>query len=280
MITLLQPLPVGNAVRLFFEPPPLAVEWKVLRKPADTFTGHDDAGALLVHRGSEKVVVDSENLPNEAIAFYRVYSTDDGEEWTASATAYTTPRATYSEATTDVQACVRSRLEAGLKIECERGTFITDNGYIPVFTEFPMAEQEVPMPLVTVHLENEASGERGLGEDLGADGFDLSTGEWTDTEGWMADVRLTIVGWSLNGDERSELRRAIRRIVIANLGLFDSKGFIKIDLSHKEDFNTDFGAPIFQSMTDFSCSAPVIVGGNVRAVREVEAHAHPYSNRD
>lgn len=281
MISMVLPLSVGNALRLFLELPQGAVAWKVLRKGSDTFTGHDDSSAAVVYEGPEAVFVDTLALPNEQIAFYRLYHTLNGADWIASATAYGTPRAIYKEQTTDVQATLRERLEAGLKIEVERGNLMQQElGYIPVFTEYPAGEQDIRFPMVTIHLESEDSGERGIGEELAGDLFDELSNDWIESEGWLANVRITMVGWSLNSDERSELRKAIRRVVIANLPVFDAKGFQRIDLSQKEAFNDQFNAPLYQVMSDFSCLAPVVVAGTVDPIREVESQATAFSHKD
>lgn len=80
---------------------------------------------------------------------------------------------------------------------------------------------------------------------------------WTAHEGWLSSVQIQIVGWSLNADERIELRKAIGRIIKANLSLFDHEGMIQIEVSQQdvEDF-TSFSAPVYQSMASFSCLAP------------------------
>ena len=276
-IAIVQPLHVGNALRLFIEPPVTAVRWKVLRKGSDSFTGHDDPGALVVYEGDEFVIVDAESLPNDVMAFYRPYYTADDIAWTAGATAYGTPDSIYEEHTTDAMSLVRSRLEAGLKVEVERGNLINELGYIQVYTAPPSLEQNLLFPLVTITLDCEESDIRAIGENISGDAFDSIGFDWLESEGWLSSVRLTIVGWSLNSDERIELRKAIRRVIIANLPVFAAQGIDQVDLSMNDvdAVNGEYGAPIYQVMANFSCVAPVRVGGRVDAIVDVESTVTP-----
>ena len=257
-IAAVQPLSAGNALRLFIEPPPGAVRWRVLRKGSDTFAGHDDQSALVVYEGSERVVLDVASLPNDVMAFYRPFYSD-GSAWTAGATAYGTPSATFEEQTTDVMSLVRQRLEAGLKVEVDRGNLINELGYVQVYTAPPSLEQNLLFPLVTLTLEDESPEVRGIGEYVGGDEFE----DWGGSEGWMANVHLSIVGWSLNSDERVELRKALRRIIIANLPVFSAHGIeqVNVTMSDVDAISGEYGAPIYQVMANLTCIAPVRVGG-------------------
>lgn len=270
MIHTVQPLHVGNALRLFIEPPAGAVQWKVLRKGSSSFSGIDDPSALLVLDGDDRVFVDSEALQNEVMAFYQPWYFD-GTDWTAGPVASGTPKADYTEHTTDVLSFVRDRLEAGLKVECDRGNFTPELGYIQVYTAPPSLEQNLRFPLVTIHLESEDPAERALGEAISGDTFDAIGFDWNESEGWLASVNLTIIGWSVNSDERIELRQAIRRLVIGNLPVFEEKGFQQVSLSQQDidAVNGEYPAQIYQVMSNFSCLAPVRVGGPVDPIREI-----------
>ena len=264
MISIVQPIFAGNALRLFLEPPAGAVAWKVLRKGSSTFTGHDDASALVAYEGDESVFVDTEALRNEVMQFYRpFYTSDGGVSWTAGAVASGTPRATYEDLSTDVLSFVRERLEAGLLVEVERQNLLTDIGYVQVYTAPPSLERDLRFPLVTVHVENEEPSERFIGEDLAGDWLDAVGDDGSFSEGWLANVSLAIIGWSLNPDERVELRKAIRRIVVANLPVFGDRGFQQISLSQQDidAINGEYPSPMYQVMNTFTCLAPVRVGG-------------------
>lgn len=272
MIAMIQPLHAGNALRLFLQPPAGAVVWRVLRKASDTFSGHDDPSALVVYEGEERVIVEAaSSLTNDQMWFYRPYYTTDGIVWTADTGAHGTPSAIYADHTTDVMSNMRDRLEAGLLVECQRGNFQTELGYIQVYTAPPSMEHSLRFPLVTLHLENEEPGDRAIGESISGDAFDAIGLDWQESEGWLANVRLGIVGWSLNSDERIELRKAIRRLVVANLSVFEGFGWSMPSLSQQDaDFvNGEFGVSVYQSVGTFSCTAPVRVSGTVGVINEI-----------
>lgn len=274
MISSVRPLYAGNALQVTLVPPAGALLWRLLRKGADAFSGKDDAEALLVHEGTQAILTDAEpGLVNEAPAFYRAYYWD-GAAWAASTSVSGTPKATFDDASTDAMSFVRDRLEAGLKVEVARGRLRPSCGYIQVLTAPPVAE-EVEIPVVTVHLESERPSARGLGEMVAPDEFDHLAGEWIESEGWLADVRLDITAWSTNPDERIELRKALRRIIVANLGIFDSVGMVEIEISQRDVdlIQGEFAAPLYQVVTDFTCQAPVIVTSSADPIDQVEVSA-------
>lgn len=267
MISMLQPLIAGNAIRVFIEPISGAKYWRVLKKASDTFSGHDDQSAVLVYEGDEKVVVDASvaATPNGTMLFYRAYYWN-GTAWVDSVSRSATPAATYEEHTTDTMAIVRERLEAFLLVEVERGNFLTELGYIQVYTAPPSLDQNIRFPVVTITLENESPAERGIGENISGDEYDYPGMSWFDSEGWLADVQLQITGWSLNSDERIELRKALRRFVAANLQVFDAFGLSLVSMSQSDvdAVNGEYGGTnIYQTIGNFSCQAPVRVGSNV-----------------
>lgn len=274
MISSARPLYAGNAIQVSLVPPAGSMLWRLLRKGNDTFTDQDDPQALLVHEGTELTITDAEpGLINEAPAFYRSFYWD-GATWTASATATGTPQATYQDASTDALAFLRQRLEAGFKVEVDRAVLKPEVGYIQVLTAPPIAEA-VELPVITVHLESERPQERALGEMVLADDFDVLSGEWIEHEGWLADVRIEITAWSLNPDERIELRKALKRICAANLGIFDSAGMVEIGLELRDVdlLNGEFKAPVYQATGSFTCQAPVVVTSQVDPITDVEVTA-------
>jgi hypothetical protein len=263
-ISIVQPLYAGNALRLFLEPPPGAVKWRVLHKGSNSFSGPDDASARIAYEGDERVIVDATALQNEVVAFYRpYYLASDGITWTPGSVASGTPRATYQETSTDALEFVRDRLEAALLVECERGTFQTELGYIQVFTAPPSLERDLRFPLVTVHLNNEEPADRFLGEDVNSDLLDEVGDDGSTSEGWLAQVTLTIIGWTLNPDERMELRKAIRRIVVANLPVLSSRGIEQVSISQEDvdSINGEYPSPMYQVMNTLTCLAPVRISG-------------------
>lgn len=270
---MVQPLHAGNALRVFLDPPANAVRWKLLRKGNSSFGGHDDPTAVLAYEGDENVVLDIESVPNDLMQFYcAFYTSDNGATWSPSNIASGTARADFRDATTDVMSHLRDRIEAGLLVECQRGTFLTELGYIQVYTAPPSLEQGLRFPLVTVHLVGEEPADRGLGELLEADVFDPDSFDWQESEGWLANARVAVVGWSLNSDERVELRKALRRIVIGNLPVFDGLGWTQVAFSQQDEdsINGEYPSPIYQVTGVFSCQAPVVVAGDVDAVSDVQ----------
>lgn len=268
MIAMAVPLAVGNAVRLQIRPVGGARLWRVLRKATDDFLGPDDAGAYLVHQGDEKSVVDAQFLQNGVTYYYRAYFWT-GSAWVATPTVSSRPEAGFADVTPDVLQLVRDRVDYGLRVEVERGTLGHENGALPVLTAPPVFEDS-RFPLVTVQLQSESPVVRGIGEMIATDVYDDLESEWTEFEGWRSRVQLAITGWSLNPDERIELRKALRRIVLANLTVLDAFGITDVEFQQQdsEDFET-YAAPVYQTMGTLSCVAPVAVADSAAPISTV-----------
>lgn len=253
------PLAVGNAVRLFLQPPAGALLWRVLRKAADTFTGEADPDALLAFEGADNAPLDIMALMNGTAYWYRVYYWN-GTVWSASASRSTTPAATYEDASTDVPTLLRDRLDAGLVAEIARGKLFPEAGFIKVSIA-PPAWEDTGWPTVSVHCDAETRSSSAIGEMLEADIYDAGATEWDGIEGWLSDSRVTVTAWSQNVDERAELRKALRRIVIANLGVFADAGMLMINFSQQDmDFvSGEYPANVYTSMGTFTCQAPARV---------------------
>lgn len=266
MISLIQPVAAGNALRVFLQPPAGATWWRVLRRVDDGFSGESDPDALLILEGAEKSTLDIAQLINGTLYYYRPYY-QVGNEWVAGSTVTATPSAIYEDVGGDVLELVRDRLDLGLQVELSRGVLSHERQHIKVLTAPPVVD-DVVWPLVTVHLSNDGPDVRGIGEVIGADESD-DLG-WFEKEGWLARTQLTIMGWSLNPDERIDLRKALRRIIQANLPIFDFAGMTEIEFSQQdtEDF-TSYGPPVYQVLCTFSCLSPVQIGAKVGAIEEV-----------
>lgn len=264
MISIIRPIAIGNALRIFIDPPAGATKWRVLRKASDTVGAFDDPTALNVYEGDLKVFVDAASLPNEQMAFYKPFYWI-GNAWVPGQGNSGTPAAIYEDHSTDVVAFLRDRLEAGLQVECQRGNFQTDLGYVQVYTAPPSLEQGLQFPCVTIELDNAGRGESGIGEDIGSDEDD------EDSDGWYEDVSISMVAWSLNPNERIELRKALRRLLIGNLSVFDDSGIqqVSLRLSDQNAVNGEFGAPVYQVLCNFTCIAPARVSARVSAIQDV-----------
>lgn len=262
MISMIQPVAIGNALKLFLTPPANAEYWRVLRKGTDDIADENDPYALVAYEGDDRAFTDCVSLQNDVRAYYTPFYRINGA-WVRGQGNYGTPSATYVDASTEVLSLVRDRLEAGLTVEVERGNLMNELGYIQVLTAPPSMNMNISFPLVTVTLEEESPSVRGIGEDLTGQFTDVEDETWLEEEGWLANVRLNMVGWSLNPDERIELRKAIRRVIVGNLNVFAAKGIVlpQLTLSDTDAVNGEFGeTPLYLVSGDFTCTAPVRVG--------------------
>lgn len=263
MLSFILPLPVGNALRIFFDVPAGAVRWRLLRRVTDAFSGPFDTGAVLVSESTgEASSLDFNGLKNSTLYFYRLYSLV-GDAWQASASMSSTPAAVLEDAFSDVLEIVRDRLDVGLQTEVAAGVLIHKNHHIQVLTAPPVFETTL-WPVVSVHLQSDSANTRSIGDEFGdfLDGDEIAT-----DDGWLASVQLTIMGWSLNPDGRIELRKALRRVIQGNLPIFDDAGMMQIEVSFSdsEDFTT-YGAPVYQVVCTMSCLAPSAVRSRTTSI--------------
>lgn len=271
MIIMAMPLAIGNAVRLPLQIPPGTRRTRVLRAPREYIAGPFDDQAVVVADGVLIGSAADMTAENGTQYWYRAYHLI-GNDWIETPMVTATCQATYQDNSFDVLEFIRDRLDKGLRVEAARGVVRHQSGNpVKVMTSAPVFEDKA-FPLVTVHLTSDKDGERFIGEAI--DG-DLRTGDeynadYIEQDGWLADIELTIIVWSLNGDERSILRRAVRRLIVGNLGLLESQGAVvpSLQASDNEDFET-YSAPVYQTTFTLRCQAPVAVGGVVNAIDDV-----------
>lgn len=265
MISFIQPIPIGNALRIFITPVFGAKKWRVLRNASGVFTGYNDAGASIVYEGIERVVLDTQALTNGQTYHYGLFWFN-GTVWAADGGMAGIPVASFIQTGTDVLTVVRDRLELGLHEVVARGQLHHQQGHVQVLTAPPLFEDTL-WPVVTCHLQSDQSAERAVGEQIQPQYFNDVTGLWGSSEGMFTRVQLLVVAWCLNPDERNLLRRAIKGVLIGNLPIFDDAGMFQVDISQTdtEDFQS-FGAPVYQSMTTLTCIAPALVSGTDRAI--------------
>ena len=252
MITFITALRPGNATHIFIKPIASAIKWRLLRRTDDLFTGEDDAGAVLVEESESTNIIDVEGLTNGVPYYYRIYYFADSA-WVASESKTVTPNAFYEGDDIDVLSIIRSRLEAGLAVEVAKNNIKPNSGSIKVMNAPPRFE-DAKFPVVSVHLDSDSAAEWATGANLIFD-------EDAEGESWLARWQISIIGWSLNPDERISLRRAIKRIIGANFVIFSAKyGMQQIDFdqSDVEDMER-YSAPVYQVATRFSCMAPAYV---------------------
>lgn len=273
MIWLVQSLSVGNALRILLSPPSNAARWRLLRRDVENFSGPDDPLALRVYEGTEKAVTDFRGLLNAEQVFYQLYILVNGV-WSASGPiASGVPGAPLVDLGLDVIDLLRDRLEDGFKVYVDRGEIRHDRGFVPVMKASPQVE-EAPLPLVTVHLQNQNAEIRGVGEVSGLDHYDEDADLWLSVEGGFDRVTVTIVCWSINSDLRIIMRKALRAILQGNLSVFDAAGLITPSWSMQdmEDYQT-YQVPMFQTICTFDCLAPASVQHTTPPI--VEALAVP-----
>lgn len=273
MIAFLQPLPIGNAVRCLLAPAEGARATRVLRKVTDDIASETDPDAAVVYEGDERYFVDTQTLENGTLYHYKAFD-HIGGSWVPSASAAVTPVATAAAAGVDPLSLVRERLHAGLKVEVAAGRLKHETGAVPVLTA-PPAFENTKWPVVSLRLPSEGSqGARALGEMLTSDVFDVDEGDWSETEGWWSNTQLEVVGWSLNPDERHDLRRAIEKVVIGNLPVFASAGLVNIDFNQSTvDDMESYDAPVYSTVGAFSCLSPSAVEGVTAPITDVTVTA-------
>lgn len=269
MIVMAQPLPTGNATRLILNPPTGATRCVLLRKTADTFAGWNDVGAVVVYDGEPtKAVLDWSGLINGTTYFYRLYSLV-AKAWLSDSSRSITPAAIDDDGSVDVLSIVRERVDLGLQVEVARGKLNNKNGRIQVLTAPPLFENTA-WPIVTVHVNVDSSGDRAIGETMTEDVFDEGSLGWESSEGWLSHWNIGIVGYSLNPDERIALRKAIKRIVIGNLAIFNDAGMMNPNLSQQdaEEFER-YSAPVYLINGTLTCTAMSLNTALEGAIRDV-----------
>lgn len=275
MIALAQPLAAGAAVRLILAPTAGALWTRVLRRTSDTFTGPDDPGAVVVADETDAhAVVDITGLVNGVTYFWRAYDRMPGNAWQASPSLSAVPRATFAGDEIDPQSLVRERVAVAMAEEVRRGALRPAAGVIPVvLAPFALADG-ISFPCVSVHLDSEGTAERAIGEVWGDDvALDPGPG-WIETESAMVRTSLSIVGASLNPDERLALRRALQRAVLANLPIFEARGLTQVEFSQTDDEQpAQNGAPLFLTAGTFACTSIASVRGEAGEVVTVTSTA-------
>ena len=266
----LLPHSAGTAINLSYAMPTTGRAYIILRKKADTFTGETDPEATVIRAGlsTPSGFLDTFFLTNGTPYFYKSYWTADGSTWTGEATKTCTPNANYRSTNADPLTFLRERIDKHLQTSILRGELTHPHGAIPVWTAPPVSD-ETTFPVVTVQLTSETAEVRGLGDELGVD-WPPDESSWCEESGWLSRVQIAVIGWSLNSDERGALRRALREGVIANLDVFDKVGFLTVDWSPQdvEDFQA-YGVPMYQTVGQFSCLAPVTITSDYGLVRDV-----------
>jgi hypothetical protein len=284
MITLISPLAVGNAVQIVVQLPATAIYWLVLRNTTGVFPAYNDPNSTVVNQanaGDPLRFIDSVGDPANGTLYYYQAFYYDGTTWTTDGSpSQATPATTYVDESVDAQSIVRDRLALGLAAEVARGAIALppDTASIAVLLAPPVFDQ-IRWPTVSVHLESEGPVNRALGEDIGTDQLDALTGLWDNREGWQARTVLNVVGWSLNPDERIVLRKAIRRVIIANLAVFDANLLLEIEFVQRDTEDTErYNAPVYMTVGTFTSVTPLSVNVPTGVIASVTSTMTPTTN--
>lgn len=241
-------IPAGDAAKLSLQADDDITLVRWVRSLANDFVDENDVG--LIREGYELFHYDA-SAKNGTVYFYKAYVLDSLSQWIASPVVTITPASGYGGENVDVLTLLMDRLEHGLAVEVGRSTLRHKFGKISVQNAPPLFE-DTNFPLVTVHLSRDGPSEYAIGNDMTE--FDVGDDGIEEATGWVASVSVDLIGWSMNPDERIALRKAIKRIVMANLSLFEGLGmtnveFVQVDA---EDLN-QYPVPMYQSVGNFSC---------------------------
>jgi hypothetical protein len=270
--------PCGNAAAINLGIAPQASAWRLLRRADDDFVGEIDAGATVIAEGDDGdayvPVLDYVGLTNGVPAWYQEYELIDGL-WAAPGDPVSVTPAYLAEplyASPDLASLLRERISLVLRAEVVAGRLRHESGAVPVLTAYPLLES-IRLPVVTIILSDRHSEVRGIGEIVTPDAFDGTY--WDTFEGWMDRSTVQIAVWSLNHEDRLQVRDAVQRAVMLNLPILDSAGFVLPELSESDsqDFES-YSAPIYQSIFTLSCLHATLVRSQFHSIHTVEVTAN------
>jgi hypothetical protein len=135
--------------------------------------------------------------------------------------------------------------------------------FIPVFTAPPPVDFG-NFPCVSFHLDADSPNDRGVGDEWGEDDDEA-------LDGWLSRHDVTVCGWTINADERIQMRHALKRLVVGNFPVFAAAGLVMPEFSQQddEDFHT-YSAPVYLARGRFTCLAPYALVTPAQVIAEVE----------
>ena len=281
MISMLAPHPSGAAVTLRLQCP--AMSWVLLRRLDNNFSAYPDPDALQIDSGDGQLAVvellDYTGLKNGETVWYRMFESQDGVSWSPSGASRSVTPSYESQPqfhSLDPVELVRERLEVGLNGELELGSITHSRGAVPVLRAPPLFDQTV-FPCVTVLLTIRSTEHRFIGDNLISDWYDATNGEIETYQGWLDRSRIEVAVWSLNADERAEMRHAVERILLLNQPIFDAV-FSEMDVSQSDRFDAEsYNVPVYQAVFEVSALHPAIVRDTVTPINHIETY--PYGER-
>lgn len=257
MILFAYPAMAGNAAFLTIRPPRVARSLRVLRK-IGAFAGPEDHDAVLVadmswEDGLEpSQIVDRQALLNGVEYTYRIHY--DGQDTYHERTCLIDSG--YSDNEIDPIDLIVERMSLGLAEEVRRGKVPAIDGAIEVLVR-PPSWTATNFPVVTVALESQQSFTRGVGDTIiGDNGQDILR----DATGVYERARVSIEGRALNPSVRLLLHKSIKRVLLANLEIFEMLGLLVPEWTQaiQDELKGD-ADPVYISVTTFSFLAPAMV---------------------
>jgi hypothetical protein len=272
MIALINSYSSGNAIGILLNPPSTAVKWRLLRNLTGIFADQD-AATMIYEGNEERHITDIAALDNGVTVYYQPFYWD-GSIWTTAQAKSAVPGLTFVNRTVDVLSLVRDRLDLGLNSLVARGDISHPNGIIPVLTASPQIEDAV-FPVITVHMTSDTDDTRFLGDTIHSD-ITNDDSTISDITGWLSQYTLEIVVWSLNGDERKQVRAAMKSVLQSNLMVFSANEMEEISLqfADQEDFQS-YQCPMYMANCTMRCLAPSVVIGNDPAIKNVITTVDP-----
>ena len=268
MLAMIYPLHAGNALRLMLMPPSGAVRLRVLRKTSGDFVSVDDPQAVVVYDGQAVGSLTDFTAVQNGVTLHYMAFYHDGARWSPGGSKSAQAGVRYEDQSVDVPGILRDRLDLGLRQYVARGALKHRSGHIPVMTASPMYE-DTPMPVVTLHVDDDSAAEMGIGDELGELGIG-DDGMGHSLDGWLSRYQIQVVAWSLNAEERETLRKAIKAVLLANGPVFEDAGLLQrtLSVSNQEDFTT-YAAPVYKVVARFGCLASTAVDRRDIVVTEV-----------
>jgi len=221
--------------------------WRILRKETNDISGAFDPAAYLVHDGSERFLTDARLLVNGTPYHYAIFDEASAGVWRPGTVAAVTPASTFADLGVDAQELVRERIDVTLHAMIQRGLITLSSQTVPVMS-IPFYTQGGSFPVVTVLFGNSQAVAHGLGDQVAQDAFDGD--QWVESQGWLESTSLEVSVWSLNAEERNTLRRALKAVIAANLGILEEQGLNMVEVQSVQDSEDmqSMSAPIYQTV--------------------------------
>lgn len=276
MITMIMPLGVGNAVKMFFEPPEKAENMKVMKKGSPGITGPDDQSAALVFTGIRDYFVDDVGLMNGVTYWFKPFYLIGGD-WVGGDERSVIPAYTDKDLTSDPLTVLRERLRSGFESAIEAGE-VANVRVIPVYDAPPQNTVDTPFPCVSLIYADESPAEEFIGMDIIGDSLDDES-SWFDSHGYIGNFSIDIGIWCINPVQRRTLRKILRKLLLANNDVFSSHGFVNVTYNTRDEDMLNESPPLYIVIGSFRCQAPVLVGSdNTNVIREININGRGYDD--